>query len=179
MKRSTIHLWLCAALAVCGCYPERIVWSPDGQRALVATKERLYVCDPNGLLTPLGTGAYTCMAWLSDSNRFAAATTEKLTTWKDLEPLLSKEDRDRIIPLAEDMREDILKVKQVDLGKLESVQGKDNNDLVARGHLEGVRVRCPRIRRHPDMGDHRRRGQARPDSRQVSGRGRIYPRRVA
>jgi len=141
MKRSTIHLWMCAALAICGCYPERIVWSPDGQRALVATKERLYLCDPNGLLTPLGTGAYTCMAWLSDSNRFAAATMEKLATWNDLEPLLSKEDKDRIIPLAEDMREDILKAKQVALGKLESVQGKDENDvLAARMYLRDRRA---------------------------------------
>lgn len=131
MKRLTIHLWVCAALAVCGCFPERIVWSPDGQRALVVTKERLYLCDPNGKLTDLGTGAPACVAWLGDSNRFAAATTEKLTTWRDLEPLLSKEDKDRLVRLAEDMREEILKSERVDLGKLKCVRDKDNGDLLA------------------------------------------------
>lgn len=144
MKRLMIAVWACAVVAVSGCYPERIVWSPDGQRALVAGKERLYLCDPNGKLTDLGTQAPACMAWLADSRRYVAATQDKLTAWKDIEPLLSAEDKDRLIRLAEDMRKEILASDNVDLGKLKCVQGKDSGELSAAKvylrdrHAEGL-----------------------------------------
>jgi hypothetical protein len=122
---------VCVILAGSGCYPERIVWSPDGQRALVATKDHLYLCDPNGKLTDLGTNAPACMAWLADSKRYVAAMQDKLTAWKDIEPLLSGEDKDRLLRLAEEMREEILKSQNVELDKLKSVQNKDSDDISA------------------------------------------------
>jgi hypothetical protein len=128
MKLTKTALCACVLLAA-GCYPERIVWSPDGQQALLIGKDRLYLADPNGKLTDLGVAPPQCMAWMSDAKRYVAATTEKAGAWKDLEPLLIAEDKEGILRLAKDMRAEILAGGPPD--KLKCVKDQPNEDILA------------------------------------------------
>ncbi len=131
MKLTKTILCAWVLLTMAGCYPERIVWSPDGRHALVIGKDRLYLADPNGKVADLGVAPPQCVAWMNDSKRYVAATAEKAAAWKDIEPLLSVEDKDNIIKLARDMRAEILADGKVELDKLKSYQDQGGEDISA------------------------------------------------
>lgn len=111
-------LGMCLMLVVvglAGCWPmTRMVWSPDGQRALVLGKPgdspSLFLCDANGKLSGPIADAVTAWAWTGDSKHFVVVRLgEKLKTWKEVSALISEERRQRIVDRAEEIREEILK----------------------------------------------------------------------
>ncbi|MFA6133823.1 MAG: hypothetical protein WC869_07405 [Phycisphaerae bacterium] len=134
------------SLALVGCYPaERIVWSPDGSRALVIA-DKVYLCDGNGLLSdanvPLSNDKnIPVIAWCDDSRRVALTGTMSLHDWKDIEPILSEADKTWLTEAAEAIRADILANYADDLGKLVSVADKSGQVLrLARMYLRDRRA---------------------------------------
>jgi hypothetical protein len=81
------RLWLLLALgAAVGCEPERrILWAPDGSKALVISKKGLYLCDAEGRLSKkIADNATPVAAWYPDSKRFLIERTQVVKTWREL-----------------------------------------------------------------------------------------------
>ncbi len=139
MKRVVFGVGIVAMLLVAGCWPERVVWSPDGQYAAVIGGEGddgwgdgLYLCDAQGNLSaPAPTeGDIIAVDWFPDSERCVAVVSGKLRTWAEIEPLLSEEEKERLVSLSEAFRQDILASYEGDLGRLQSVKGFDSETLL-------------------------------------------------
>ena len=95
LRRSALALAL-GTLFLSGCWVDRVVWSPDGARATVITKEGLHLCDADGTLSPLLVpGAYRA-AWLADSQRLVVARTRKVSDYGALAAALGP-DRTRAL----------------------------------------------------------------------------------
>lgn len=104
---------LCKNISMClvvgllsGCLPEkRIVWSPDGQRAAVATPQGLYFIDAKGrLLAPKLSGTPARCEWFPDGKRLAVVHTEPAKKWNDVKPLYTPEQAATIVQAAGDLR---------------------------------------------------------------------------
>jgi hypothetical protein len=76
-------------VASTGCWTERIVWSPDGQVAIVATAGSWYRLEPDGALQRLDVpeGAYR-FAWLGGSERLVLARRRHARTLRELQAAL-------------------------------------------------------------------------------------------
>ena len=80
-----------AILLLAGCWQDRLVWSPDGTRAAIITKDGLQFCDAGGKLTPLlAPGVYRA-AWLADSRRLVLARSRPINDYATLAALLGPE----------------------------------------------------------------------------------------
>ena len=132
MKPVSSICCILALLILSGCWPERIVWSPDGQRALVFGNADMYLCDGDGRLTELkGRRNLPVATWFLDSRRIAITNGHELRKWEEIAACLTEDDRQRLIGLAERFRKDIFARYRGDLGRLPSVQERSSNDLNA------------------------------------------------
>lgn len=98
------------SVALCGCLPEkRIVWSPDGSRAAVATPTGLYLIDAKGaLLPPRLTGTPTRCVWTADGNGLLVAHARKVSKWDELTRSMSPEEKKLIESKSIELRERML-----------------------------------------------------------------------
>ncbi len=85
MKRA----WVLAAAVVlagvqAGCPEYRIIWAPDGTKALVAGEYHLYLCDSDGKLQPLAAVPRGPMAWTADSKQFVIRREIPVKNWEEL-----------------------------------------------------------------------------------------------
>ena len=88
-------------LLTSGCFPqERIVWSPDGERAVVLTREGTYVCDAGGKIGKALAPSAAVACWLPDSKHVLLARRMTVRTWAEC-LLLPPSVRRRIIGGAE------------------------------------------------------------------------------
>ena len=69
MRKLVSLLAAAMAAAVGGCLELNVLWSPDGQRALLRGESGLYVTDAAGRLTQASTQPAAAMAFLPDSRR--------------------------------------------------------------------------------------------------------------
>ena len=83
-----------------GCLEKRIVWSPDGNRAVVITDEGLYLSDVDGKLSALLPNVYLG-AWLSDSRQLVIARKEAVDKWAPIARALGVERAETLITEAE------------------------------------------------------------------------------
>lgn len=76
-----------------GCIPEkRVVWSPDGRHAAVRTGDaKLFLCSPNGTLSPCVAEHVADMAWTHDGRRLLLVRSEPTTDWRTVRALLAPE----------------------------------------------------------------------------------------
>jgi hypothetical protein len=74
---------LLAAVLFGGCVAQRVVWSPDGNRAAILGDDGLHVCDVSGKLSPVLVPDVKCVAWLPDSQRVVVSTQRAFKTWQD------------------------------------------------------------------------------------------------
>jgi hypothetical protein len=84
---SNIWGWTCtlvALVALVGCVPERVTWSPDGTRGAVLGGDGLYACDVSGKLSGLLVPAVKWVRWMPDSKRVVVTRQVELKTWKEL-----------------------------------------------------------------------------------------------
>jgi WD40 repeat protein len=105
MKSHCMNLSLILALAMtAGCLPEkRIVWSPDGQRAAVATPNGLFFIDSKGIVLPSKlTQTPARCEWFADGRRLAVAHTRKVKGWNDVKGLYTAQQVEAIVKAAED-----------------------------------------------------------------------------
>ncbi len=98
----------CASLA--GCIPEkRIIWSPDGRRAAVATPNGLFFIDPAGkVLDPRLTGSAANCGWFPDSRRLAVVHATKAKRWSEVGELFGLEQAGEIEKLAKALRDRVM-----------------------------------------------------------------------
>ena len=108
-RRLSLIALAAAVTAVAACVPKRIVWSPDGQRALVTGDNALYLCDADGKLSsPIGDALPQLVTWLPDSRRFVAVAEIAAGSWQEVAPMLTEARREEIIRLADKVRQEIL-----------------------------------------------------------------------
>lgn len=101
------------SLCLVGCYPEElIVWSPNGQQALVLTGQKTYRCDGDGKLTDLGVKAEAA-AWFSDSRQVVMMAAEEVSSWEKLTSMIPAAESARLSSLAEGYRQELLQAKDV------------------------------------------------------------------
>jgi len=90
-----------AAAFVCllmtGCVGRRIAWSPDGAHAAVFTADGLRICGPDGALSQLVLPGDGMAEWFPDSRRLAVVCEAKKQSWKDMEKVISPEERERVV----------------------------------------------------------------------------------
>ena len=103
MKRG----WALAAVVVlagvqAGCPEYRIVWAPDGTKALVAGEDSLYLCDADGKLQPLARVPRGPMAWTGDSKQFVIRREIPVKSWEELAAGLPADQGATIRRFAED-----------------------------------------------------------------------------
>jgi hypothetical protein len=89
-----------------GCLPEkRIVWSPDGERAAVATPQGLYFIDAKGtVLPPRLPNTLARCDWFPDGKTLAVVHTQKVKRWNDIKGLFTPNEIDAITKHAEEAR---------------------------------------------------------------------------
>jgi len=81
LKIATAPLAL-ALLLLNGCLEQHLLWSPDGKRAAVIDKhDGLFLCDPDGKLSPPLVPNVFLVAWLSDSQQLILARHHSETKW--------------------------------------------------------------------------------------------------
>jgi hypothetical protein len=114
MNRLTLAVAVLLLASLAGCLPEeKIVWSPDGQRAAVIAPDGLYLCDGDGRLSPRVATYVTAAAWLPDSKRLLVVrdTKEPARTWKDAAALVDEDLAKAAVAYAEVLRQEILALK--------------------------------------------------------------------
>lgn len=109
-SRSSIACLAIFGLTLCGCLPEkRIVWSPNGSRAAVATPTGLYLIDATGkLLKPRMTDTPTRCVWTADGKGLLVAHARKAAKWDELTKSMSAPEKEMIESTAVELRKRIL-----------------------------------------------------------------------
>jgi hypothetical protein len=79
-----------------GCVSRRIAWSPDGAHAAVFAGDGLHLCGPDGALSETILPGNGLAEWFSDSHRLAVMSEVGKQSWKDLEKVISPEERQRV-----------------------------------------------------------------------------------
>jgi hypothetical protein len=121
--RFLLSVCAAAALAVTGCLPEkRIVWSPDGSRAAVATPNGLFFVDRTGVVQkPRLKGSATLCHWMPDGRRLAVVHVSQEVSWEALAGILPQVEREGIMAFAAEVHRRILEFTgdwdAFDLGK--------------------------------------------------------------
>lgn len=111
MKKLATTASFCLSIScLAGCLPEkRIVWSPDGQRAAVATPQGLYFIDADGkVLPPKLPNTPTRCDWFPDGKRLAVVHTQKANGWNDIKGLFTPQEIETLTKLAKEARTQVL-----------------------------------------------------------------------
>jgi hypothetical protein len=109
-RLATIAAISLAVTYAAGCIPEkRIVWSPDGQRAAVASDNGLYFIDARGnVLQPRWTQSAAKCVWLPDGKSLVVFHTEKAKTWDEVRGLLDQNALKQVEAGAKDLKDRVL-----------------------------------------------------------------------
>ena len=84
-------------LLITGCAPRRIAWSPDGAHAAIFAGDGLHLCGPDGALSEIVLHGEGMAEWFPDSHRLAIVSEVGKQSWKDLEKVISPEERERVV----------------------------------------------------------------------------------
>jgi hypothetical protein len=99
--KSNGPLPLLAAAFLCllmtGCVGRRITWSPDGAHAAIFAGDGLHLCGPDGALSQIVLPGEGIAEWFPDSRRLAIVSGVGKQSWKDLEKVISLEERERVV----------------------------------------------------------------------------------
>jgi hypothetical protein len=85
-------------LAIAGCVPERVVWSPDGTQAAVLADDGLHLSTLDGTLSPILAPQnhplqVKAAAWLPDGHHLVVTHDENLATWKEIAAAFPQESK--------------------------------------------------------------------------------------
>jgi hypothetical protein len=106
-KRRVLFVLVAFSTAIFGCLPKQIVWSPDGKRAILIAGG-LYLWQTDGSLSAERYEGWTGGPWFPDSRRIVVVVPTKAHTWDEISPLLTQEQRNNLIALAQQLRREIL-----------------------------------------------------------------------
>jgi hypothetical protein len=90
-----------ALLFLSGCLQERLVWSPDGNRAAVISGDSFYLSDAEGKLTSLLATNVRAVAWFADSQRLALVQSREVKDWATISKVLGRERAEAVAAEAE------------------------------------------------------------------------------
>jgi hypothetical protein len=140
MKRCLLVV-VAGLLVAGGCLPEeKVVWSPDGRRAVIIAPDGLYLCDGEGTLSPRLTEKVSGAAWLPDSKRLVVAREQPpLKMWKDVAAFIDEGAAKEVMESAARLRQEIL-AYQGEPGKFEPTQSLEETAL-SRMVLMGMYLR--------------------------------------
>jgi hypothetical protein len=135
VKRHLVTLTVgCALMLLAGCdVYERVIWSPDGKRAIVNAGEGVVLCDHNGDMLhtydaePSPLRQFTA-TWCPDSQQFVAVRRSYVKSWQDyieVAGTVSARRYEHVVLLLIDAFENNLNAK----GELEEVPGLDLDEL--------------------------------------------------
>lgn len=104
-SKSTKPLWSSAGvLSLCflitGCVGQRIAWSPDGAQAAIFAGDGLRLCGPDGALSEVVLPGEGIAQWFPDSHRLAVLSELGGQSWKEVDKILSAEERKRVVEAA-------------------------------------------------------------------------------
>ncbi len=83
-----------------GCFPKRVVWSPDGETAAVFTKTDFYFTDKDGKLSDKVYDNVYGVDWLSDNERLILQTVHEYSSWSEVEQSTGERLRNEVIAAA-------------------------------------------------------------------------------
>ena len=101
-KMKSIGSWpLVATLSIFlltpGCVSRRIAWSPDGAHAAIFAGDGLHLCGPDGALSEIILPGDGLAEWFPDSRRLAVVSEIGKLSWKDVDKVISAEERERVM----------------------------------------------------------------------------------
>lgn len=100
---------LVGTLTLAGCLPEkRVLWSPDGQWALVRGDEGLYLCGADGQLSPRLAERVDAVAWAPDSRQVILSRREPVKTWAEMAAVMTPERRAEVEARGPKFRSELL-----------------------------------------------------------------------
>lgn len=109
-RMAGMSLFVVGAAALIGCIPEkRIVWSPDGSRAAVVAADGLRFCTSDGTLSPVRLPNAAAVAWFPDGRRIACLHGIEAKSWAEIEPILSKSEREATLVAAQQLHDQAMK----------------------------------------------------------------------
>lgn len=100
--------WVAVAALVAGCVEKRVHWSPDGRVAAVIGADGLYLCDPQGRLSPRVAENVARVEWFADAQRLLMVRRVECPTWESAAARLPAEQRERVAAAAGRTREELL-----------------------------------------------------------------------
>ena len=111
MKLCLKALVISGCILASGCLPEkRIVWSPDGRNAVVATDTGLrFINSAYKVLPARVDGEMSRAAWFGDNKRLAVLRAAEVSGWDDIKSVLTPDQTNLIRQSAESLRLRILK----------------------------------------------------------------------
>jgi len=134
MRRS--HQLLLTGLlvaAMAGCLPEkRVLWSPDGTRALLRGDDGLYLCDATGKLSARLVENAGSVVWLPDSSGVVFSRHQAAKSWTDMAAVLTAEQRSDIESRGAKLRAEVLAHEGPwDTFKPSAIQGLSGGEALA------------------------------------------------
>ena len=127
-------------LLTAGCGVQRIVWSPDGERAAVLGEQGLCFSDPDGKLSGVLVSNVAMAAWFPDSRKLALIRSTDARSWADLQSHLRPGDRDQFVQQGQ------MVLKDLDAGHdwKAALNGLDHPEAVAiyLKSLDGVKEKA-------------------------------------
>jgi len=101
-KLKSIGSWSVLAVAVpcllmTGCVARPVAWSPDGMHAAIFAGDGLHLCGSDGALSETILPGQGMAQWFADSHRLAVGFAVEKQSWKDLQKVVSPEERQRVV----------------------------------------------------------------------------------
>ena len=131
----TLLIMTSSILWLSGCYPKRIVWTPDGRWAAVSTDNGLFFIDPNGKIVDTLPGRVLHARWSPDGRHLAIERHLYAQQWKDVETSLPKPCRDELVQYAQPL----LTVKNKDEWQTRITMLR-NIDKISKNHIHGIKL---------------------------------------
>lgn len=131
VKTITISLLAICIFGLFGCRDTastRIVWSPDGSKAILFASDGLRIIDAKGNLTEAISKETYPAVWMSDSKKILAVTHNEIKTWDELSSLIPTEEKTRVENAAK-LVVDLVKNKKVIVGKGQNLSKEDQKSL--------------------------------------------------
>jgi len=115
-KKRVLFVLVAFSTAISGCFPEvnQILWSPDGKRAIISPMMTLdagglnYLWQTDGSFSAERFEGWAGGAWFPDSRRIAVVVPTQAHSWDEISPLLTQEQQNNLIALAQQLRREIL-----------------------------------------------------------------------
>ena len=102
MRRHACTFLLCVSALLCitSCYPKRIVWTPDGQRAVICSDHGLFFADAQGTLSTKMHDNVVRAQWFPDSQHLAVVKDLYALTWNEVEARFPAKLREDVLRYA-------------------------------------------------------------------------------